>query len=204
MGTLRFEFQTFELPSAVRCTVSSGCSSFVFCPSIALHFSNFIFSAGIATSLYSSLHVKLNLAVLTLTEKGDLTRLENRWWYESSECKGNQNPLDVKEMQTSLTIDNVEGIFYILLGGLCCSMIVAIIDLTCRCYKEAVRDKVSAFLAVRVDHFALGQRISGVLQVVIFVLDRKVALCSRSEQARVLMIIDLTSNLVTNLVSINE
>lgn len=102
-----------------------------------------ILPAGIATSLYSSLHVKLNLAVLTLTEKGDLTRLENRWWYESSECKGNQNPLDVKEMQTSLTIDNVEGIFYILLGGLCVSMIVAIIDLTCRCYKETVRDKVS-------------------------------------------------------------
>lgn len=124
----------------------SRCESISFSNEIQIF--NFL-SAGIATSLYSSLHVKLNLAVLTLTEKGDLTRLENRWWYESSECKGNQNPLDVKEMQTSLTIDNVEGIFYILLGGLCCSMIVAIIDLTCRCYKEAVRDKVStSFLSL--------------------------------------------------------
>ena len=72
-------------------------------------------------------------------------RLENRWWYESSECKGNQNSQDVKEMQTSLTIDNVEGIFYILIGGLCCSIIVAIIDLAYRCFKESVRDKVSVF-----------------------------------------------------------
>ena len=46
-------------------------------------------------------------------------------------------------MQTSLTIDNVEGIFYILLGGLSISIIVAILDLAFRCYRESVRDKVS-------------------------------------------------------------
>ncbi len=29
----------------------------------------------------------LNLAVLHLKENGDLTKLENKWWYDRSECK---------------------------------------------------------------------------------------------------------------------
>lgn len=31
--------------------------------------------------------VHLNLAVLHLKENGDLTKLENKWWYDRSECK---------------------------------------------------------------------------------------------------------------------
>ncbi|GIY38295.1 glutamate receptor 4 [Caerostris extrusa] len=30
---------------------------------------------------------RLNLAVLTMLENGDLARLENKWWYDRSECK---------------------------------------------------------------------------------------------------------------------
>lgn len=29
----------------------------------------------------------MNLAVLHLKENGDLTKLENKWWYDRSECK---------------------------------------------------------------------------------------------------------------------
>lgn len=29
----------------------------------------------------------LNLAILHLKENGDLTKLENKWWYDRSECK---------------------------------------------------------------------------------------------------------------------
>ena len=29
----------------------------------------------------------LNLAVLYLKENGDLTKLENKWWFDRSECK---------------------------------------------------------------------------------------------------------------------
>uniref|UniRef100_A0AAN0LHA1 Glutamate receptor 1 n=1 Tax=Polyphagotarsonemus latus TaxID=1204166 RepID=A0AAN0LHA1_9ACAR len=95
---------------------------------------------GIATPLYSSLHVKLNLGVLLLTEKGDLTRLENKWWFD--QCKSNSDTNDFTEIQTSLTLDNVEGCFYILLAGLVCSFLVAIIDLFIRCFKESIRDNV--------------------------------------------------------------
>lgn len=42
---------------------------------------------GVATPRGSPIREKLNLAVLYLTENGDLTRLENRWWYDRSECK---------------------------------------------------------------------------------------------------------------------
>lgn len=37
---------------------------------------------GIGTPLGSPLRIPLNLAVLHLTENGDLTKLENKWWYD--------------------------------------------------------------------------------------------------------------------------
>lgn len=30
---------------------------------------------------------QLNLAVLSFKENGDLARLQNKWWYDRSECK---------------------------------------------------------------------------------------------------------------------
>ncbi|GBN59388.1 Glutamate receptor 1 [Araneus ventricosus] len=42
---------------------------------------------GVATPLGSNLRDQLNLAVLSLKEKGDLARLENKWWFDRSECR---------------------------------------------------------------------------------------------------------------------
>jgi hypothetical protein len=30
---------------------------------------------------------RINLAVLSLIENGELTKLKNRWWYDRTECK---------------------------------------------------------------------------------------------------------------------
>lgn len=45
---------------------------------------------GVATPRGSILREKLNLAILYLIENGDLTRLENRWWFDRSECKSKE------------------------------------------------------------------------------------------------------------------
>lgn len=45
---------------------------------------------GVATPRGSTLREKLNLAILYLIENGDLTRLENRWWFDRSECKSKE------------------------------------------------------------------------------------------------------------------
>ncbi|CAL1261784.1 unnamed protein product [Larinioides sclopetarius] len=101
---------------------------------------------GVATPLGSNIRDLLNLAVLSMKEKGDLARLENKWWYDRSECKNG----DSKEStQNELTLSNVAGCFYILIGGLILAMIVALMEF---CYKariEARRSKMSLLDAMK-------------------------------------------------------
>ncbi|XP_068232916.1 glutamate receptor 1-like isoform X2 [Palaemon carinicauda] len=86
---------------------------------------------GVATPMGSPLRERLNLAILSLKENGDLARIKNKWWYEKTECNK-----DKPEKQTNaLTLSNVAGIFYIMTGGLVISMIVALIEF---CYKSKV------------------------------------------------------------------
>ncbi|RWS02340.1 glutamate receptor 4-like protein, partial [Dinothrombium tinctorium] len=42
---------------------------------------------GVASPSGSPMRVILNLAVLHLKENGDLQKLENKWWFDRSECK---------------------------------------------------------------------------------------------------------------------
>ncbi|RWS08569.1 glutamate receptor-like protein, partial [Dinothrombium tinctorium] len=90
--------------------------------------------------------VDLNLAVLHLKENGDLTKLENKWWYDRSECKTK----DSKESsQSELTLSNVAGCFYILIGGLLVAMIVALIEFYWKSRIEAMRNKISLYEAMK-------------------------------------------------------
>lgn len=94
---------------------------------------------GVGTPLGSPLRVQLNLAVLHLTENGDLTKLENKWWYDRSECKNK----DTKESShSSLTLYNVAGCFYILIAGLILAMLTAFFEFFLRANQEAKRTKV--------------------------------------------------------------
>lgn len=82
---------------------------------------------------------KLNLAVLFLIENGDLTRLENKWWYDRSECKARE----AKEtIQNALTLNNVAGCFYILIGGLLVAMVVALVEFAAKAKHDSMRFNV--------------------------------------------------------------
>ncbi|GIY73543.1 glutamate receptor 4 [Caerostris darwini] len=95
---------------------------------------------GVATPLGSNLRDQLNLAVLSLKEKGDLARLENKWWFDRSECRNG----DTKESsQNELTLSNVAGCFYILIGGLVLAMVVALLEFCYKARVEAVRSKMT-------------------------------------------------------------
>lgn len=70
---------------------------------------------------------RLNLAVLSLKENGELLKLRNKWWFDKTEC----NPsVDSQETSTpnELSLSNVAGIYYILIGGLLLAVIVAILE----------------------------------------------------------------------------
>lgn len=95
---------------------------------------------GVATPVGSNLRDRLNLAVLTMLENGDLARLENKWWYDRSECKNGESK---ESSQNELTLSNVAGCFYILIGGCALALVVSFLEF---CYKskiEASRSKMT-------------------------------------------------------------
>ncbi|KAH8406899.1 hypothetical protein KR222_010529 [Zaprionus bogoriensis] len=81
---------------------------------------------GIATPLGSALKDPINLAVLSLKENGELIKLRNKWWYDKAECSLSKDNQEASHNE--LTLSNVAGIFYILIGGLLVSMFVAMIE----------------------------------------------------------------------------
>ncbi|XP_022240427.1 glutamate receptor 1-like isoform X1 [Limulus polyphemus] len=102
---------------------------------------------GVATPLGSGLRDKLNLAVLSLKENGDLARLKNKWWYDRSECSSDSGK---DSSQNELTLSNVAGCFYILIGGLVWAMVVALLDFCYKARVEASRAKMSMMEAMKV------------------------------------------------------
>ncbi|KAB0405829.1 hypothetical protein E2I00_000048 [Balaenoptera physalus] len=86
------------------------------------------------TSLYR--RTPVNLAVLKLSEQGILDKLKNKWWYDKGECGAKDS--GSKDKTSALSLSNVAGVFYILVGGLGLAMMVALIEF---CYKSRAESK---------------------------------------------------------------
>ncbi|XP_057665417.1 glutamate receptor 1-like isoform X2 [Diorhabda carinulata] len=93
---------------------------------------------GVATPLGSPLRDAVNLAVLSLKEDGELTKLKNKWWYDRTECLRDKQDTSRSE----LSLSNVAGIFYILIAGLFIAMIVAFMEFCYKSHSEAKRAKI--------------------------------------------------------------
>ena len=88
---------------------------------------------------------RLNLAILDAIENGDLAKLKNKWWYENTEC------LDTTEKtkKNELSLSNVAGIFFILVGGLIAAMFAALLEFCYNSKKEAKRAKTTLSEAMK-------------------------------------------------------
>lgn len=82
-------------------------------------------------SLHSHCRDPINLAVLHLKETGELAKLQNKWWYEKTECKGDKDNPAVTRNELSLT--NLAGVFYILIGGLLIALAISLVEF---CFKS--------------------------------------------------------------------
>ncbi|XP_012639062.1 glutamate receptor 2 isoform X2 [Microcebus murinus] len=102
---------------------------------------------GIATPKGSSLRTPVNLAVLKLSEQGVLDKLKNKWWYDKGECGAKDS--GSKEKTSALSLSNVAGVFYILVGGLGLAMLVALIEFCYKSRAEAKRMKMTLNDAMR-------------------------------------------------------
>uniref|UniRef100_H2T701 Glutamate receptor n=1 Tax=Takifugu rubripes TaxID=31033 RepID=H2T701_TAKRU len=96
---------------------------------------------GIATPKGSQLRNTVNLAVLKLNEQGLLDKLKNKWWYDKGECGSGGGDSKDKSSQ-ALSLSNVAGVFYILVGGLGLAMLVALVEFCYKSRAEAKRMKV--------------------------------------------------------------
>ncbi|XP_048885029.1 glutamate receptor 1a isoform X3 [Brienomyrus brachyistius] len=97
---------------------------------------------GIATPKGSHLRNPVNLAVLKLNEQGLLDKLKNKWWYDKGECGSGGG--DSKDKTSALSLSNVAGVFYILIGGLGLAMLVALVEFCYKSRTESRRMKVSS------------------------------------------------------------
>uniref|UniRef100_A0A4W3JQ31 Glutamate receptor n=1 Tax=Callorhinchus milii TaxID=7868 RepID=A0A4W3JQ31_CALMI len=102
---------------------------------------------GVATPKSSPLRVPVNLAVLKLSEQGILDKLKNKWWYDKGECGAKDS--GSKDKTSALSLSNVAGVFYILVGGLGLAMLVALVEFCYKSRAEAKRMKLTFSEAMR-------------------------------------------------------
>ncbi|KAL4230944.1 Glutamate receptor 2 [Mactra antiquata] len=102
---------------------------------------------GIATPIGSDLRDGLTLAVLKLREGGDLEEMRKNWWERKSECPVKENNNDGG--QAELTLENVAGIFYILVAGLALSVIMAFLEFMYKSKVDSQRSKKSFGSVIR-------------------------------------------------------
>ncbi|CAO1303090.1 unnamed protein product [Diamesa hyperborea] len=95
---------------------------------------------GVATSLGSPLREPLNLAVLSLKEDGELTKLMNKWWFEKTECKHEKENASRNE----LSLSNLAGIFYILIGGLLVALAISLLEFCFKTQKSPTTTSITS------------------------------------------------------------
>ncbi|XP_022915882.1 glutamate receptor ionotropic, kainate 2-like isoform X3 [Onthophagus taurus] len=97
---------------------------------------------GIATPMGSPWRDKISLAILELQEKGEIQLLYDKWWKNTGEtCTRNEKGKESKA--NSLGVDNIGGVFVVLLCGLAFAVIVAIIEFCYNSKKNALAEKRS-------------------------------------------------------------
>uniref|UniRef100_A0AC34GUL2 Glutamate receptor n=1 Tax=Panagrolaimus sp. ES5 TaxID=591445 RepID=A0AC34GUL2_9BILA len=95
---------------------------------------------GVATPFGSQWKDLINLAILALQERGELKKLENKWWYDRGQCEHGVSD----GSSASLNLSKVAGIFYILMGGMVVSMFAALIEFVYRSRIEARKGQISS------------------------------------------------------------
>lgn len=77
--------------------------------------------------------VPISYVILSLMESGELTKLQSKWWHEHSRCNLNNRLHEAYANNDGLALNNLAGIFFILICGLIMSLFVAVVEF---CFKH--------------------------------------------------------------------
>ncbi|GLG95609.1 Glutamate receptor 1 [Gryllus bimaculatus] len=95
---------------------------------------------GIATPKGSPWRDKISLAILELQEKGTIQLLYDKWWKNTGDvCHRDEKSKESKA--SALGIENIGGVFVVLLCGLALAILVAILEFCWNSKKNAQTDK---------------------------------------------------------------
>ncbi|EZA59401.1 Glutamate receptor, ionotropic kainate [Ooceraea biroi] len=98
---------------------------------------------GIATPMGSPWRDKISLAILELQEKGEIQMLYNKWWKSPKDtCMKTEKGKESKA--NSLGVDNIGGVFVVLLCGLAFAVLIAIFEFCYNSRRNAPAERVSA------------------------------------------------------------
>ncbi|PSN32521.1 Glutamate receptor ionotropic, partial [Blattella germanica] len=105
---------------------------------------------GIATPMGSPWRDKISLAILELQERGEIQMLYDKWWKNPGDtCTRNEKGKESKA--NALGVDNIGGVFVVLLCGLAVAVIVAIFEF---CYNSK-RNTQAEMRAIPAPHQSL-------------------------------------------------
>ncbi|XP_038055631.1 glutamate receptor 4-like [Patiria miniata] len=88
---------------------------------------------------------ELTLAILQLREEGVLDALKKRWWFDKGQC----HEADADSGSNALSLSNVAGVFYILVGGLALALMSAIMEFYWKSRSQSRKQKTSLAAAMR-------------------------------------------------------
>ncbi|XP_059470881.1 glutamate receptor ionotropic, kainate 2 isoform X5 [Neocloeon triangulifer] len=97
---------------------------------------------GIATPKGSPWRDKISLAILELQEKGTIQILYDKWWKNTGDVC-NRDDKSKESKANALGVENIGGVFVVLLCGLALAIIVAVLEFCWNSRKNAQTDRQS-------------------------------------------------------------
>ncbi|EFN89307.1 Glutamate receptor, ionotropic kainate 2 [Harpegnathos saltator] len=97
---------------------------------------------GIATPKGSPWRDKISLAILELQEKGVIQILYDKWWKNTGDVC-NRDDKNKESKANALGVENIGGVFVVLLCGLVLAILVAILEFCWNSKKNTQSDRVS-------------------------------------------------------------
>ncbi|XP_066583370.1 glutamate receptor ionotropic, kainate 2-like [Prorops nasuta] len=102
---------------------------------------------GIALPLNSPYRTRINGAILSMQENGQLLELKEKWWKEQGGGKCDNKDAD-SENSNELGLANVGGVFLVLMCGVGFSCLVGIFEFLWNVRKVAVEEKITPWEAL--------------------------------------------------------
>lgn len=115
---------------------------------------------GIATPKGSPWRDKISLAILEMQEKGVISLLYDKWWKNTGDVC-NRDDKSKESKANALGVENIGGVFVVLICGLALAIVVAILEFCWNSKKNAQNDRQSSLCSEMAEELRFAMRCHG-------------------------------------------